>query len=475
MINYFSRKPLPLEMHKICYVQKTQLQPVERRLAAAREAGFNSYRLTSNDVYLDMLTDSGVNAMTLCQLAAMMRADEAYAGSTTFSRLSAKLFDIFDKKYFLPAHQGRACEQILSRGLIKEGQLVPMNFEFGTTINQIKQVGGRHVSLLLDEGLVLQSDKPFKGNFDLKKLRHVLESERGNVAFVRIEAGTNLIGGQPISMDNIIEAAAICREYGVLTVLDASLYQDNLHFIRTREHPELSTRQITKLIAQAVDIIYFSARKLGFGKGGGILTNDESIFLKLEPLIARFEGFPTYGGISIRDMESLIDGLDDTMDDDTIAQGPNFIAYLAGELQKYGIPVVTPPGGLGCHIDARKFVPHVPLSEYPAGSLAAAIYISSGARGMERGGIDEPIENPNDPPFGARELVRLAMPRRVYTISQINYLIDRLSWLYENRDLIGGLYFEEGAPRNFYDRLNSIGDWPERLVKKFRIDFGESL
>ena len=179
--------------------------------------------------------------------------------------------------------------------------------------------------------------------------------------------------------------------------------------------------------------------------------------------------------MSVREMEAITVGLDETMDEDVISQGPNMIEYLCTKLQENGIPVVTPPGGLGCHIDAELFVPHIPLSEYPAGSLASAIYIASGARGMERGGIDEPWEDPNVRPYGFMELVRLAVPRRVYTVSQMNYLADRITWLKDNRDIIGGLRFAGNPPHNFYDKLEPVSDWPERLAAQFRRDFGESL
>ena len=474
-VMFYSRKPLPLEMHKVCIVQKTNLKPVERRVEAIREAGFNSYRLFSDDVYLDMLTDSGVNAMTNGQLGAMMLADEAYAGSMTYKKLSAKLEELFGKKLFLPAHQGRACEHVIAKAFVKAGTLVPMNFIFGTSAAQIELMGGKAIALLDTKGLQKQSDEPFKGDFDEARLEEMLKNEASRIAYVRIEAGTNLIGGQPISMRSMLRAAELCQQYGVISVFDASLFQDNLHFIKTREHPELSIREITRKVADEMDIIYFSARKLGFGRGGVIITNSQEMFVEMEQYVARYEGFPTYGGMSIREMEAIVVGLEETMDEDIVSQGPQFIEYLCNELQKNGIDVITPAGGLGCHLDARKFVPHIPLSQYPAGSLAAAVYIASGARGMERGGIDEPWPDPDKEPFGAMELVRLAVPRRVYTVSQLNYLVDRLIWLKQNASLIGGIRFPEGSNRHFYDRLESIGDWPEKLAAKFREDFHDSL
>lgn len=478
-VGYYSRKALPLEMHKICIVQKTEIIPVEDRVRAIREAGFNTYRMKSADIYLDMLTDSGVNAMTNEQLGAMMMGDDCYAGSKTYFRLAEKIKEVFNKDYFLPVHQGRACEHMLSLAYVKPkpGSIVPMNFQFGTAVGKIQYCGGDFVICIKEEGLNKQSKELFKGDFDLEKLERVLKEQGSNIAFVRIESGTNLIGGQPISLDNMLAVSDLCKKYGVLSILDASLLQDNLHFIKTREakYADKSIREIVRTMSDAMDIIYFSARKLGFGRGGAIILNDKKQYEYIKTFVSSFEGFPTFGGMSVKEMEAIRVGLDDTLDEDIICQGPKFIEYLANELEAAGIPVVTPPGGLGCHIDAMKFVPHIKRSDYPAGSLAAAIYIASGARGMERGGIDEPWADPEVEPYGAMELVRLAVPRRVYTISQLNYLIDRLIWLRDNKDLIGGLHFETEGPHQFYDALESNSDWPEKLAAKFRADFGESL
>lgn len=476
-VSYYKREQLPLEMHKVCIVQKTNILPVEQRVQAIRRAGFNSYRLQSDECYLDMLTDSGVNAMTNEQLGAMMIGDDSYAGSVTYRRLSEKIKEIFNKDYFLPVHQGRACEHMLALAYVKSGSLVPMNFQFGTSVGKIKYCGGDYVICLQDEGLSRQSGNPFKGDFDLDKLENILACENERIAFVRIEAGTNLIGGQPISLDNMLAAAELCKKYSVKSVLDASLLQDNLYFIKNREeaYKDASIKEIVRKLSDAMDIIYFSARKLGFGRGGAIILNDKVQFEYIKTFVSSFEGFPTFGGMSVKEMEAIRVGLDDTLDEDIISQGPEFIRYLCEQLEDAGIPVVTPPGGLGCHLDAMKFVPHISRNKYPAGALQAAVYIASGARGMERGGIDEPWDDPDVEPYGAMELVRLAVPRRVYTVSQMNYLIDRICWLYDNRELIGGLEFETTGTHQFYDPLNAIGDWPEKLAAKFRADFADSL
>ena len=293
-VGYYRRNALPLEMHKVCIVQKTEILPVEERVKAIRRAGFNSYRIDSADVYLDMLTDSGVNAMTNEQLGAMMICDDAYAGSKTYFRLADKIKEIFNKDYFLPVHQGRACEHMLALAYVqpKPGSIVPMNFQFGTSVGKIKYCGGDFVICLREEGLEKQSSDPFKGDFDLEKLEKVLKEQGDNVAFVRIEAGTNLIGGQPIALDNMLAVSELCKKYNVLSILDASLLQDNLHFIKTREnaYQDKSIREIVRTMADAMDIIYFSARKLGLAGAARSSSTIKSSLNTSRPSYPRLKG-----------------------------------------------------------------------------------------------------------------------------------------------------------------------------------------
>jgi len=467
-------------MHKVRIVQKLNLPPIERRLEAITEAGNNTFLLQNRDIFLDMLTDSGVNAMSDQQLAAMMIADDSYAGSETFTKLENKVIELFGMPHFLPAHQGRACEHIIASTLVKPGNVVPMNFHFTTSKAHIVRCGGIVRELLIDEGLKPTSEFPFKGNVDLNKLRQVIEEEgAGNIPFVRLEAGTNLIGGQPLSLENVREVAAVCHSNGIPVVLDASLLQDNLYFIHEREEAckDMSIREITRAIADEVDVIYFSARKLGFAKGGGICIRDRVMFEKMRELVPLFEGFLTYGGMSVREMEAIVVGLDETMDEDVISQGPQFIQFMTDELRRAGVPVVTPPGGLGCHLNAMEFLPHVEQGQYPAGALASALYIAGGVRGMERGTMSEAREPDGREIFSQMELLRLAMPRRVFTLSQVKYAIDRIIWLYEHRDLIGGLTFveEPAILRFFFGKLKPTSDWQTDLAKAFREDFGDSL
>lgn len=479
-ITFYSGENIPLEMHKVRIVQKLNLPPVEDRVAAIREAGFNTFLLKNEDVYMDMLTDSGVNAMSDRQQASMLEADDSYAGSATFTRLSNKLTELFGTKYFLPTHQGRACENIISQVLVKPGQTVPMNYHFTTSKAHITVNGGTVEEVFKDEALNLNSEDLFKGNMDIEKLTTLIE-ERGaeNIAFVRVESGTNLIGGQPHSVENLKEVRAVCDKYNLKLVYDISLLADNLYFIKQREdaYKEKSIREITRELADQAHILYFSARKLGFARGGGIITNSEEDYLAMREFITLYEGFLTYGGMSVREMEAITVGLEETMDEQYISQGPEFIKFMSDELQKKGVPVVLPAGGLGCHIDASKFLEHLPQTDYPAGALAAAIYIASGARGMERGTMSEQRDENGVETLAHMELVRMAMPRRVFTLSQVKYAVDRIAWLYDNRELIGGMSFVEEPKvlRFFFGKLEAKTDWPEQLAAKFRADFGDSL
>ena len=476
-IKFYSRESLPVEMHKVKIVQKLNLLPARQRLEKMKEAGFNTFGLHNIDIFMDMLTDSGVNAMSDEMQSAMLRADDAYAGSETFYRMNKKLEEIFGIKHLLPTHQGRACEHIIAQHFVKPGSVVIMNYHFTTSKAHVTRLGGRVEELVRDEGLVTKSDLPFKGNIDLDKVKACIEKEGAeNIAYMRLEAGTNLIGGQPISYQNMKEATELAKKYGIITILDASLLQDNLYFNKVREEElkEKSIREITRMIADLFDIIYFSARKFGFGRGGGILVRDETLFHEMEDYITMFEGFLTYGGMSVKEMEAMIIGFEETMDFDIISQGPQFIAHCVKELDAYGVPMVTPGGGLGAHIDVRKMLPNIPSEEYPSGAMAAALYICGGIRGMERGTLSEERNPDGSERIASVEMLRLAFPRRVFTLSQTEYVIDRVKWLFDHRDMIGGLRFvhEPKTLRFFTGRLEATSDWPEKLVAAYEKDFG---
>lgn len=479
-IKFYNGENIPLELHKVRVVQKLHLVPIERRLKALEEGGYNTFRLTTHDVFLDMLTDSGTNAMSDNQMAAMMQADDAYAGSQSFFKLQKAVEDVLGKKYFLPVHQGRAAENILANAYIRKGSLIPMNYHFTTTLAHITQHGGKIAELLYDEGYVIDSTHPFKGNMNIEALEKVIvENGAENIPFIRMEASTNLIGGQPFSIQNLREVRAVADKYNIRLVLDASLLGENAYFILKREEEfnDSSIGEIIKYMTDLSDIVYFSARKLSSSRGGGICTNQKAIYQELEALVPLFEGFVTYGGISVREIEAMAVGLYETLDETIIRQSPDSIAYLVNSLSDNGVPMVKPAGVLGAHVNAMKIVDHIPQKEYPAGALAAALFLISGIRGMERGTISNQRDEDGNETLADMELVRLAVPRRVFTLSQIKYVVDRMTWLYDNRELIGGLRFVYEPPvlRFFMGGLEPVNDWPQKLIAKFKEDFGESL
>ncbi len=479
-IKFYSGEQIPLELHKARIVQKLHLVPIERRLQALREGGFNTFKLDTKDVFLDMLTDSGTNAMSDNQLGAMMVADDAYAGSQSFVRYQKAVKEVLGKEYLLPVHQGRAAENIISKTYVKKGSIVPMNYHFTTAMAHITQYGGQIEELLYDEAYEISGKHPFKGNMNLEKLRECIEKNgKENIPYIRMEASTNLIGGQPFSIENLRGVRKIADEYGIRLVLDASLLGENAWLVKQRESEfsNSSMKEIIQTMTGLADIVYFSARKLSSAKGGGICTNDQKVFKEMDPLIPLFEGFLTYGGISVREVEAIAVGLYETLDEDMIRQSPEFIEYLVNSLEEKGVPVVTPAGVLGCHVDAMRVCSHIPQTEYPAGALAAAFYLISGIRGMERGSVSNQRDEEGNETYADMELLRLAVPRRVFTLSQIKFVIDRMVWLFENRELIGGLRFVYEPPvlRFFMGELEPINDWPEKLLAKFKEDFGESL
>jgi tyrosine phenol-lyase len=479
-IKFYSGEQIPVEQHKVRIVQKLFLKPVEERKAAIEEAGFNTFLLNTKDVFLDMLTDSGTNAMSDNQISSMLQADDAYAGSQSFYRMEEAAREVFGKHYVLPVHQGRAAENIVSQAFIKPGEVIPMNYHFTTTKEHMELNGGEVLEIYADDGLDIKSSKQFKGNIDIDKLNAVFEKYgKEKVAFVRMEASTNLIGGQPFSMQNMRDVRAVCDQHDTMLVLDASLIGENAYFIKQREE-EFKNAEIKDILLEMCsysDLIYFSSRKVSSTRGGGILTNKKEYYLKMRDLLVLYEGFLTYGGMSVREIEAMAVGLRETCDDTVISQSPSFIKYAVDNLDAAGVPVITPAGALGCHIDAMGFLKHVPQEQYPAGALASALFIISGIRGMERGTISSVRDKNGKDILADVELLRLAFPRRVFTLSQTMYVVDRVKWLYDNRELVGGLQWveEPALLRFFMGRLEPIGDWTEKLVAKFRADFGDSL
>ena len=479
-VKFYTGESIPLELHKVRVVQKLHLRPIERRYEAIEEAGYNTFLLNTKDVYLDMLTDSGVNAMSDNQTAAMMVADDAYAGSQSFDKMKAAVELVFGKRLILPVHQGRAAENIIARAFIKPGDAIPMNYHFTTTKAHFELNGGKLFEIYTPEAFVIRSECPFKGNLDIGKLEAVIQKYgKERVPFIRLEASTNLIGGQPFSIANMREVRKVADKYGIMMLLDASLVGENAWMIKQRE-PEFKDKSIKEILATMsglCELVYFSSRKVSSSRGGCICTNEPALYDRMKELIPLFEGFITYGGMSVREIEAMAVGLHETLDETVISQSPTFIKYLVEELDKRNIPVVTPPGALGCHIDVMGFLPHIAQEEYPAGAMCAAFYLISGIRCMERGTLSSVRDENGKDVLADVELMRMAFPRRVFTLSQTRYMLDRLIWLYENRDLVGGLKWREEPKvlRFFLGKLDAANDWPKKLIKKFRADFGDSL
>jgi len=470
-------KEIPVEMHKVRIVQKTYLVPVDQRLKVIEEGGYNTFSLRTRDIFLDMLTDSGTNAMSDNQLAAMMVSDDAYAGCESFYKLTAAIKDVLGFDYVLPVHQGRAAEHLIAKVFVKPGDVVPMNYHFTTTKAHFELAGGKVLEIFRDEALNTQSINPFKGNLDLQKFRDVIKKYgREKISFIRMEATTNLLGGQPFSLENLREVKKIASENNIFLVYDGSLISENAYFIKKREkgYENKSIQEIITEMMSYVDIFYLSGRKSSCVRGGFIATNNKEYFEKIKPWLPVYEGFLTYGGMSTKEIEAMAVGLREMTDVNVAGSAAEFVKYFAERLIDNNIPVVTPPGGLACHLDAKLFLPHLPQSQYPAGALAAAVYLASGVRSMERGTISMDRDKDGNEVYSDLELARLAVPRRVYTMSQIEYVVDRLNWLYKHRDLVKGLKFVEEPPvlRFFFGKLVPLDNWGAKFAEVFKKEFG---
>lgn len=472
-------REIPIEMHKVRMVQRTRLPSIRQRLEAIEEAGYNTFLLKSRDLFLDMLTDSGTNAMSDNQFASMMVSDDAYAGGESYYKMLDAIKEVFGMEYSVPVHQGRAAEHLLAKIFVKPGQAVPMNYHFTTTKAHFEMGGGTVYELYHKEALNTASDHPFKGNLDPEQLLALIgKYGASNVSFVRMEATTNLIGGQPFSMGNLKEIRGICQRHSIPVVIDCSLISENAYLIHRREpgYDQKTIAQIVREIADQADMLYLSGRKSTCVRGGLMATNRKEYFDQLKAWLPVYEGFITYGGMSSKEIEAMAVGLREMMDYEVASSSPDQIEYFVNQMVRREIPAVTPPGGLAGHVDAMKFLPHIPQSQYPAGCLAAALYLVSGARGMERGTISMDRDSDGNDVFSDLELCRLAVPRRVYSSAHMDYVVDRLSWLLRHRDLVGGLEFYEEPPvlRFFTGRLRALNNWSQKLAEAFIAEFGEA-
>jgi tryptophanase len=476
-IEFFSGERIPVETHCARVIQRVTLLPLEDRANALCMAGYNGYLLHARDIFLDMLTDSGVNAMDARQYAAMSQADDSYAGSESFFRLAGAVAKFFGLPYFLPTHQGRACESIIAQTFVggAERNMVLTNYHFSTIKAHVTRFGGQIENMIVDEALEPRSDHPFKGNFDLRKLANAVDAFGADrIAFVRIECGTNFVGGQPVALENMREVSHFCRRHRIPLVLDGSLLSDNLYFIKTREEAcrNKPLADIARELAALPDLIYYSGRKFGCAHGGGMVTADKKLFEKLRELIPLCEGFWMHGGMPVREMEAMAVGIGETLNLDVIAQVPLFVEFLGKLLLEAEIPVIRPFGGLGCYVDAGQFLSHVPREQYPAGALAAAIYLVGGIRCGEMGTLSQQREPDGSEFFPPLELVRFSIPKRVFTLSHMKFIADRLTWLFRNRHLIGGLEFTEEPliQRSYFGKLRPRGEWPDSLMAQFLHD-----
>lgn len=470
-------RTIPVEMHKSKVVQKINLLSPEQRLKSIREAGFNTFLLRSGDVFLDMLTDSGTNAVSDCQQGATMCSDDAYAGSESFYRLTDVVKKVWGKQFVLPVHQGRAAEHILARFFVKPGDFVPMNYHFTTTKAHFNMQGGTVLELFKKGAIEIESDEPFKGDIDIEAVQAVIkEHGAAKVPFVRMEATTNLIGGQPFSLQNLRELKAMLLKHGIPLMLDASLISENAFMIWKREKAVagMSIAEIIREMMDLSDIVYLSARKSCAGRGGMIITDRKDFYDGIAPMIPVFEGFLTYGGMSSREIEGIAVGIEEMTDPEVAGASVEMIRFGVEKLKKNGIPVITPGGGLGIHLDAKQFLPHIHWSGYPAGCLAAAMYIISGVRGMERGSVSMDRNEKGEEVPSDLELLRLAVPRRVFSASHIEYMTDMAMWLFENSKLVGSLKFVQEPPvlRFFMGKMAPIGDWDAKLLEAVKSDFG---
>ncbi|KUO68605.1 MAG: tyrosine phenol-lyase [Lutibacter sp. BRH_c52] len=427
------------EPYKIKMVEHIKRSTQEQRLKWIQEADYNLFNLSSDKVFIDVLTDSGTGAMSDRQWAEMMVGDESYAGSSSFLKLKEIVKKITGFNYFLPTHQGRAAENVLFSALVKEGDIVPGNSHFDTTKGHIEFRKAKALDCTIDEAFDTSNMHPFKGNVDLNKLESVFKSHpKEKIPFVVLTITCNSAGGQPVSVQNTKEVSALCKKYGIPLYFDAARFAENAYFIKKREpgYENKSIKEIALEVFSYGDGMTMSAKKDGLvNMGGFIALNNEEVFKQATVFNIMFEGFITYGGMNGRDMGALAVGLDEATEYDYLESRVEQVAYLGNKLIEFGVPVQQPIGGHAIFLDANKFVPKIPREEYRAQALAVEIYIVGGIRGVEIGTVladRDPITRENRYP--ELELVRLAIPRRTYTNNHMDFMAVALKNIYETRD-----------------------------------------
>ncbi|MFZ5821595.1 MAG: tyrosine phenol-lyase [Chloroflexota bacterium] len=432
------------EPWKIKMVEPLTVTTREEREKALIEAGFNTFLLRSEDVYIDLLTDSGTSAMSDRQWAGIMLGDEAYAGSRNFYHLESAIQSVYGYQYIVPTHQGRGAEHLISQAVIKKGQIVPGNMYFTTTRLHQELAGGTFADVIIDEAHDPANLHPFKGNIDLGKVQALIEKHgAGNIAYISVAGTVNMAGGQPVSMENIKALRALCDKHGVKIYLDATRMMENAYFIQQREegYAGKTIAEILKEFCSYTDAAWMSAKKDNLVNiGGWLAVNDRALFEELRNLVVVYEGLHTYGGLAGRDLEALAIGIEESVQDEHIRARIGQVLYLGELLTDWNIPIVQPVGGHAIFLDAKAFYPHLEQVEFPAQTLAAELYLDSGIRSMERG-IASAGRDPKtgDHYYPKLELTRLTIPRRVYTQAHMDVVAESVKAVYDARESTRGL------------------------------------
>ncbi len=452
------------EPFRIKVVEPIRLPAPEERQAAIRAAGYNPFALKAEDIFIDLLTDSGTGAMSHHQWAALMQGDESYAGARSYYRLAEAITDIMGFRFFVPTHQGRAAENILSAVLVKPGQYVPSNMHFDTTDANIRARGGKPVNLVIDEAFDPQNPHPFKGNMDIAKLKAFIERTGAeNIPFGMVTVTNNAGGGQPLSMENIRAIAETYHSYGLAFYIDAARYAENAYFIKLREpgYEHKSVKEIAHEMFSYADGMTMSAKKDAIVNIGGLLClNDESIFQRVKNELILREGFPTYGGLAGRDLDAMAVGLYEALEEEYLAYRLGQTAYLAARLKEYGIQMIEPAGGHAIYIDAGHMLPHIPQAEFPGQALSVEMYLSGAIRGCEIGSVmfAHPDPDSGKMVYPKLELVRLALPRRTYTQSHLDYVADTIGEIAQRGQQLRGFKFSYAPEllRHFTARFEPV-------------------
>jgi len=445
-----------VEPFRIKSVEPIRWTTRPQREQLLRASFYNLFLLPADDVLIDLLTDSGTGAMSTHQWAAMMEGDESYAGSRSFERFRGSVQDIFGYKHVIPTHQGRAAERILFSVMCKKGDVVPNNTHFDTTRANVEFVGAEARDLVIAEGRQPSLKHPFKGNMDVEALETLIRSlGREQVPLVMLTVTNNSGGGQPVSMENVKAVSAVCRKHGIPLYFDACRFAENSYFIKTRErgYESKTPKEIAQEMFRYGDGCTMSAKKDGMANIGGFLcTNDDVLAQQEKNLLILTEGYPTYGGLAGRDLEAIAVGVQEALHEDYLEYRIASTAYLGNHIAQQGVPIVQPPGGHAIYLDARAFLPHIPSNQFPGVALANELYLEGGIRSVEIGTLM----------FGAAarmDLVRLAIPRRVYTQSHIDYVVEVILDVWEKREQVQGLKLSYEAPflRHFTARLEPVG------------------